>query len=886
MKKRPPQLRKHGAQVKGQLTIFLGITLLVVMSLLAFIVNVGLFVKAKINLQNAVDAAAWSGAAVQARQLSTLAYLNWELRNVYKEWMFKYYVLGQFSLSKTRLTGAYDFQGGAQPGGGMSFLMESFWKGGGFPGASNPSDPFNLPSICMHYGIDVSAKNICEIYNVPGIPRFNTVGIPGVSELHEALVNSITKTKMNDCSRRSNYNFATAMIYAYGNRQLTSDDSLVATERPGAWPAAFELGVRARNVEAYLNRPPITEARGGICFFDGSCLTPDTLNRESTPLNERPISSFWSAFRNLNPELQRTFKMYELSPKPYRPQGLSAMLIPEYAQIDNQRLLDAKYYVDIQMYPLNLVTFFTSFVSKKDPTGYGAVASEAECSATRVGIPVPAYIFGFIKNPEVLTYYAVKGEARFTGIFFPFASDREGILLKAYAAAKPYGGRIGPRLFAIDGQRILPRQDNRQHRSLPYLSGLRLGASGGFIPGYPIPTTQGFWVQDKSSAVGGVPDNSGQGVSFAVPNLLYDFPNTVNDLGMEQTLKQVFNIVGPGGSVASQSGLYDKQQFRLFASNMAPAGGGAVVISGMKIMEGIFNVRRPTKYEALNYLIPTCQRADDAAFDTPPNTVQTCNDSMPVPQSYFAPFYGDNALYKNRNDVVGAVNKFILANRSAIETYRNAMQGVAQSIMDSGHIDPTAVIPAAQGFYNMGPISSAQASYPGSPGETSSIAGKFWHFFTGSGTVTGTVALGTAMQSLWAQKETEDPRYKDYYVAPYLPARNSVTKRPVPRALISSAYMPGPRQGADEQGQYLTTTDNKTFLGRRNFYSTKFIQIQSLLAGNPENYTKNAAYMESAEVGNIPSDMLGVLAGPNLLKNALSPADLQEFAQSPKDLDH
>ena len=61
----------------GQISIFLGISLLLVITLLAFIVNIGLFVRAKINLQNAVDAAAFAGASVQARQLTNIAYLNW-----------------------------------------------------------------------------------------------------------------------------------------------------------------------------------------------------------------------------------------------------------------------------------------------------------------------------------------------------------------------------------------------------------------------------------------------------------------------------------------------------------------------------------------------------------------------------------------------------------------------------------------------------------------------------------------------------------------------------------------------------------------------------------------------------------------------------------------
>ena len=77
----------------GQVSVFLGMSLLVIISLLAFVINVGLFVKAKINLQNAVDAAAYAGAAAQARQLTNIGYLNYELRNNYKEWLFKYYVV-------------------------------------------------------------------------------------------------------------------------------------------------------------------------------------------------------------------------------------------------------------------------------------------------------------------------------------------------------------------------------------------------------------------------------------------------------------------------------------------------------------------------------------------------------------------------------------------------------------------------------------------------------------------------------------------------------------------------------------------------------------------------------------------------------------------------
>ena len=85
---------------RGQMTIFFATTILALITFIAFIINIGIFVKAKINLQNAVDAAAFAGASVQARQLSNISYLNWEMRNVYKEWMFKNYVLGNLSLDE------------------------------------------------------------------------------------------------------------------------------------------------------------------------------------------------------------------------------------------------------------------------------------------------------------------------------------------------------------------------------------------------------------------------------------------------------------------------------------------------------------------------------------------------------------------------------------------------------------------------------------------------------------------------------------------------------------------------------------------------------------------------------------------------------------------
>ena len=53
------------------------------------------------------------GPPFRPDKLTNIAHMNWEMRNIYKEWMFKYYVLGQLSLPNTqnpRSDGAMDFR--------------------------------------------------------------------------------------------------------------------------------------------------------------------------------------------------------------------------------------------------------------------------------------------------------------------------------------------------------------------------------------------------------------------------------------------------------------------------------------------------------------------------------------------------------------------------------------------------------------------------------------------------------------------------------------------------------------------------------------------------------------------------------------------------------
>lgn len=876
-------------QDKGQLSIFLGISLLLVTTLLAFIVNVGLFVRAKISLQNAVDAAAYAGAAVQARQLTNIAYLNWEMRNNYKEWMFKYYVLGQLGLRDLR-----------NPDPDLAhFRMKPF-----FPNPSTAPeafDPYNLPSICIHFG---SEANVCEIFEIPGLPRFDAVdtGIPGIVEHHRAFLNTIVETKANDCSVRSDLNYGTAVNWAYGTKRAISQNvPIVSSDRPGAWVNSIELAIRMRNLESIVNRPPVPQpiCTGGA----GDCLNVDSLNTESQhiPMNERPVKAFWSAYRNLGggPEKQeqsiaRNFKLTEIPPNPYpaAPNTLSSFLIPPGAVIGQSGVSAmTKSYLDLKAYPVNLVTFFTTFVSTTRASTLGdGVQAEAACGGTKTALPVPGFVLGFAKNPEVLTYYAVKGETSFIGLFFPFR-ERSGIELKAYAAAKPFGGRIGPRLFndSTAAAEIRAREENAQSRSASYVAGIEVPPGTVFTPGTPVPVTQNFWVRDAADSLGGIPEVTEP--KYAIPNIMFDFSNQgeLDDqigtaVSLIQSISRVSNKSQAMANASGENlGLYDNRQYQRMLNVLLsdPQVSNAInnpalsLTSGM-IRNALYRSRRPTRYEALNYLIPHIERQGDE-LELPPSVTR----ASPVPgqnvgETYtyelFAPLFGPGTIYGDTNQfIINTVQNYLQGMQGSINTYLEALKIVADQIRNSPVEDAGSNVYelAAETLYRQSDIDNPASSCQGD--RQPSMAGKFNIFFRSTGTGLCEIpSLVGSIGTYFTNEASASPNYRNYLLTTY------TTDPQLRNEEIMTAFAPGPRQGSGIDG----SLDNPIFpLGeplraRRNMYSVKFIPIEKLSTTECSSGvgTYCSSYFEHPDLGRSPSDM-----PPEPPRNLINTSELSEF---------
>ncbi|MDD4973907.1 MAG: Tad domain-containing protein [Bacteriovorax sp.] len=887
---------------RGQLSIFMGITLIIVMSMLAFIINVGLFVKAKINLQNATDAAAFSGAATQARQLTNIAYANWELRNTYKEWMFKYYVLGQLGLVPYNLKD--NNIAGKQT---VNFLLPT-------PDISGVTDfdKYNIPSICIHNN---SKTNICPIYALPGIPRFPAIGVAGISEIHEAFVNKLVEEKGKDCSRRSKANFLTALTWAYGAGGGISmpDAPLVATNRPGAWPEALELSFRIRNLEMIVNRPPVADiSLKNIGQFQGQAV--------EIGLNERPIKAFWSAYRNLGggayknnnvgsgaiDELSYNLSLTELAPQSFHADGypLSRFLIPPDFHYSNGTSALEKRYLDLQLMPVNLATMFSTFVDTANAgsAAMGGVAMEATCGISKSALPVPGYIMGFNKNPEVLTYYAVKAESKFIGLFFPIGTS-SGIKLTAYAAAKPFGGRIGPKLFAYTGgdQATVEAREDANRRSRSYINGLKIEviAAGGFKfkPGMPIPSSSSFWVNDSNPVIGGVP-GTGKPVFFGIPNMIYDFADE-SDLvtqkagsGKVQVIDSAFasknNVPTLIAGVFTNAivppketlGLYHAPQLKALRASIGMLNPGTSM-SGDDVLKSIIRARRPTRYDAINYLVPDFREVSDQNNAAP--IVQRLNAISGVGFTYklFAPLIGPNLLYTTPDAVKSVINTYIDTNGPAVDTYLKSLLVVANSIFnlatqgDNKEAARSIHANAGSNTSTPDPLPAAPASDPGCK---SDLASKFNHFFTAEYTGCDIVPLKKMMiEFLNRASSNEGGLDKSMFYIGYYFNEPGSDLNLKPETLMT-AYFPGARQGTSgekgiaEHPLKLTSPGSDSYSTRRNFYSTKFFQMAKVLDTAPGGgagtgiavYQEQPALRESDKA--FPDDLVGKIQLRNPLK--------------------
>ena len=832
-------------------------------TIVAFVINIGLFVKAKINLQNATDAAAYAGAAVQARQLSKIAYLNWEMRNIYKEWMYKYYVIGNLNIDDVENPPA---------NGTMKFNLKKDVNVLASGPAAETEDKFNIPAVCIH--ITGSKTNICRRYSIPGLPEFGSSNLPGAEEASRAFMDTLINTKVNDCIDRTRLNMLVANTWIYNVIGDANDETLagrapaILSDRQGAWPRAVELALRIRNMEYMMNRPAITKKTciQGATDLTGCSTSIKDIEQENRHGNERFVKAFYSGYRNLgnqtDSEMKASFTLTELPPKKVfyeNDSNPSNLFIPS----SNPKFRE-KQWVDLKLMLVNYATFYAAMIPRADTKTSGA------CDISKVAIPVPGYPLGFYKDPNVVTYYAVKGEAEFVGMFNPFVEG--AVKLQAYAAAKPMGGRIGPMLFREgDGGTFVTARTDQTYRSVPYITSYSFdnvsirgdtykeSAGDQFIPGLPLPTNSSnkpgpgpFWLTEAKNPVGGRMSKAEE-IQFGVPNLVYDYQTPFSSAGYSLNQDEIFMIKASTPASEKPVGLFSAAQFKKFKGTNLDDN-----ITPEQLDEEIARVRAPTMYEAANYMIPTPNdfnmTAGLDAFGFIHGKGETKGSVKVYNAKIYAPLYKDDGeldvMFTDTEAVLKTIFTYMEDQTESMKKYRMAMNSAAKNIYNQKNRVAGGATGTASGYIRAAEgVSDIDLNDPNIediPKSCRSLAGQFLYFYFGGGVRDNEapekdescpISLGEQLRKYYNQLSLDATFNPDYYNFDYsIPATND----PAENFKFMTAYMPGPYTGANSQGYFrspLTPEINDVM--RRNTYSTKFITLDSVLSSGGDQSYKN-----------------------------------------------
>lgn len=407
---------------RGQVAIFIALLFQVLFLFFAMIINVGLLVHHKINLQNSVDLAAYYGAMKQAEVLNAIGHVNYQIRQSWKLLTWRQRVLGSAGAGHP-LAPYPKFL--ANPNS-----LNDILAGGPNPLASS-ANPYLRPRFCLTYDPhelqngNTAPENTCrEMHDASAValPNPNVLVIPGFfgfgSLVSSAITNAIS-TITNRCDYIGTFNFV------YGGRFIAAHNFDVEQR-------AYLINYLATGLSAQDN--DFYELEGGSAQQG----IERTLSKNLTDANRASMS-----FRVLNGMAQGAC----------RANGADV----GSAQLRNNA---PGWLVPVEVYP---VWRYYDCSVNNNPGGGSAVNQEArQLSAgapnrpQRLTFAPPqlqqAYqelepflgarpvLTGFEKDPWCMAYVGVKAETKPKIPFMPLSD----ITLTAEAYAKPFGGRVGP----------------------------------------------------------------------------------------------------------------------------------------------------------------------------------------------------------------------------------------------------------------------------------------------------------------------------------------------------------------------------------------------------------------------------------------------------------
>lgn len=393
----------------GQMAVFIALVFQVLFVFFAMVINIGLIVHDKINLQNSVDLGAYYAAQRQAEMLNEIGHVNYQIRQDYKLLAWRLRVLGNFGRT-------------THPA---------------FPGSSaaatdvmNPDPAVSqFPGFCISHRYWQESRavspneNLCMqtpesvIPQIPSIPVF--IDTFGFNSVVSSIIGGYRREFMNACDGKGSWN------WLFGANALMGFRKAVAARKS-----------MIRALSTNLSTPIVPDGMRDLRYgavFDG---VYKTIQKNMTQANR---SSFGAGQLTVLNGLSLPGCGDEVARYPNWIKEITIDPVLTYTNFLNQggggcrTRIESMFRVPSIDVPGN-----GAIIQAGDSTG--ELRYYAKNEPNMPGDPLRSSR-GFEKNPWCMAYVGVKAVSSPRKPFNPFGTP---IQLTARAFASPFGGRIGP----------------------------------------------------------------------------------------------------------------------------------------------------------------------------------------------------------------------------------------------------------------------------------------------------------------------------------------------------------------------------------------------------------------------------------------------------------
>lgn len=377
---------------RGQSAILVAMLFNVLFVFFAMSINVALVVHDKINLQNAVDLAAYYAASKQAEILNVIAHENYMIRQSWKLLSWRYRVLGTLGL----------YRGGNIHPARSGDLSDTAF------------DAAKTPAVCITYFPNWKEvppdENLCNEVElkIPPLPHVQVIAgflnlNHGIAALSEQLIAQFNA----ECVKHGAFNwwFAMSILHAFRIDQRN----------------------RMQIIQALANNLSNGQ-NGDFIDLDGKSVlegAKQTFEKNLTETNRT----------GANLTLVNGLQGHQ--PSEWLPKVVIAPMMI-YTDIDNSNGCNA-ISTPVSSLPREQAAY--TILQGNWPAGLQA-GDLFQFKDLQVD-PQSDWTFtmGVEKNPWIVAYMGATGSSQGREIFFPLAG---GVDMKAHGFAKPFGGRIGP----------------------------------------------------------------------------------------------------------------------------------------------------------------------------------------------------------------------------------------------------------------------------------------------------------------------------------------------------------------------------------------------------------------------------------------------------------